>query len=265
MGDIRIRTVQDVRTSRSTPVLRAAREIGLIGVLYVGYTVTRMFAEDDLAPAKARAHGLLHIEHVFGLDWEFGLNHLFAHVDLFGLIGSYWYATGHYLVTLTALIWLYRKGQRTYVTARRALVLASLIALVIYLLLPMAPPRMMPGYLDVLDLHSAEGWWGGDASAPKGFGDWTNELAAFPSLHAGWAVWVAIVVRRVTTSQMLRGLAWFHAFMTSLVIIGTGNHWVLDAVVGWLIVLFALWMVDIWAGERRGFFSLRPPGEPAPS
>lgn len=265
MGEMTARAVEDVRVRRRVRGLGTLREVALIGLLYVGYTSTRMLAADDLGPAKARAHALLHIEQVFGLDWESAINQLFVNSDVLGIIGSYWYATAHYIVTLAALIWLYRKGQQTYVPARRALVLASIIALVIYLLLPMAPPRMMPGYLDVLDLHSAEGWWGGDASAPKGFGDWTNELAAFPSLHAGWAVWVAIVVRRATTSPTLRGLGWFHAFMTSFVIIGTGNHWVLDAAAGWLIVLFALWMVDIWAGERRGFFSFRPPAEPAPS
>ena len=37
-------------------------------------------------------------------------------------------------------------------------------------LLPVAPPRMLPGYADVLASTSAHGWWGGDASAPKGLG-----------------------------------------------------------------------------------------------
>lgn len=265
MGEMTVGAVEGDRIRRRIPGLGAVREIALIGALYVGYSVTRLLAADDLGPAKVRAHALLHIEHVFGLDWESALNEFFVSFDPLGVIGSYWYATAHYIVTLAALIWLYRRGQETYVPARRALVLASIIALMLYLLLPMTPPRMMPGYLDVLDLHSAEGWWGGDASAPKGFGDWTNELAAFPSLHAGWALWVAIVVRRATSLPTLRGLGWFHAFMTSFVIVGTGNHWVLDAAAGWVIVLFALWMVDIWAGERRAFFSLRAPGEPAPS
>ena len=55
-------------------------------------------------------------------------------------------------------------------------------------MLPTAPPRLFGGYTDVLALTSADGWWGGDASAPKGLGGLTNQLAAFPSLHAGWAL-----------------------------------------------------------------------------
>ena len=51
------------------------------------------------------------------------------------------------------------------------------------------------------------------------------------------ALWVALVVRRHVSFQAVRALAWFYAAGTSVVIVGTGNHWVLDAVVGWVIVL----------------------------
>src|SRR5947209_3039422 len=80
-----------------------------------------------------------------------------------------------------------------YSPARWALVVSCVIALACYLLLPTAPPRMTGGgYVDILSLHSDIGWWSTDASAPKGMGQLTNELAAFPSLHAGWALWVAL-------------------------------------------------------------------------
>ena len=112
------------------------------------------------------------------------------------LFGSFWYATAHYVVTAVVLVWLYRRGADVYVPARRALLVGTIIALVAYLLLPTAPPRLFGGYADVLALTSGDGWWGGDASAPKGLGGLTNQLAAFPSLHAGWALWVAMVLQR---------------------------------------------------------------------
>jgi len=227
-------------------------EIALIGSLYLFYCVTRTFAEDDLGPAQERAGDLLHLERVLHLDWEHSINHWFVVRPDVAVPASYWYAAAHYVVTLTVLVWLFRKGSAHYSPARWALVVSCLIALACYLLLPTAPPRLTGGgYVDVLDLHADAGWWGADASAPKGMGQLTNELAAFPSLHAGWALWVALVVRRNTRNHWLRGLAWVHAFVTSAVVIGTGNHWVLDVAVGWAVVIVAMWLVDPWFLDRR--------------
>ncbi len=83
-------------------------------------------------------------------------------------------------------------------------------------------------------------------------GQLTNQLAAFPSLHAGWALWVALVVRRNTRNYWLRGLAWMHAAITAAVVIGTGNHWILDVAVGWAVVIVAMWLVDPWFLDGRG-------------
>lgn len=138
------------------------------------------------------------------------------------------------------LVWLRRRGPAAYAPARRALLLATGAALVLYVLLPMAPPRLVDGYVDVLQLSSAHGWWGGEASAPRGLGGLTNQLAAFPSMHAGWALWVAWVLHREVRRPWVRALGWSHAVVTAVVIVGTGNHWVLDAVVGWLLVAVAM-------------------------
>lgn len=231
---------------------RGVREIALIGGLYLFYCVTRTFAEDGLAPAQDRAGDLFHLEKVLHLDWEHAINNWFVRNDWAAVPACYWYAAAHYMVTLTVLVWLFRKGPATYAPARWALVVSCVIALACYLLLPTAPPRLTGGgYVDVLSLHSGVGWWGGDASAPKGMGQLTNELAAFPSLHAGWALWVALVVRRHTTNRWGRGLAWIHAFVTATVVIGTGNHWILDVFVGWALVIVAMWLVDPWFVDQR--------------
>ena len=104
---------------------------------------------------------------------------------MLGLLGSYWYATAHYIVTAITLVWLYRVGHHAYVPSRRALVAATLIGLGVYLTVPTAPPRFVSGYIDVLKLNAADGWWGGDASAPKGLGGLTNQLAAQRALESG--------------------------------------------------------------------------------
>lgn len=230
---------------------RGLREIALIGSLYLFYTITRTFAENDLGPAQDRAGDLKHLEQILHIDWEHNLNNWLVSHNTLGVLACYSYATAHYLVTLTVLIWLFRKGAQAYTPARWVLVVSCLIALACYLLLPTAPPRLSGGYVDVMSLHSGDGWWGADASAPKGMGDLTNELAAFPSLHAGWALWVALVVRRNTRNHWVRALAWAHAVVTALVVVATGNHWILDVVAGWAVVIVAMWMVDPWFADKR--------------
>jgi hypothetical protein len=238
-----MRSLRDLLTQRGTAA-RGVRELLVLAALYVAYSGTRLFADDALAPAEERARALVDAERLLGLQWERPVNRLFADVDLLGLFGSYWYATAHYVVTAVVLVWLYRRGPAAYLPARRALLLATVLGLALYLLLPMAPPRLTPGYVDVLNLHSAVGWWGSEASAPRGLGGFTNQLAAFPSLHAGWALWVALAIRSATTNRALRALGWTHAVVTAVVVVGTGNHWVLDAVVGWLIVMGAWIALD---------------------
>ena len=236
---------------------RGVREVALIGVLYVFYCITRTLAEDDLGPAQGRAFDLRHLEQVLRLDGEHPINNWFVAHSWAAVPACYWYAAAHYVVTLVVLVWLYRKGAAHYTPARWALVVASLIALACYLLLPTAPPRLTGGYWDVMSMHSGAGWWAADASAPKGMGNLTNELAAFPSLHAGWSLWVALVVRRNTRNPWLRALAWGYAALTALVVVGTGNHWTLDVLVGWALVILAMWLVDPWFADQRAVARVR--------
>ena len=212
-------------------------EIALIAILWVSYSASRLLASNDFAPALHRGKEILRLERYVGLDWEAPMNAFFADHGAVGLFGSYWYSTAHYIVTLAVLVWLYLRNRSQYVDLRRALMVATVLALCLYLLLPTAPPRFVDGFVDVLDLHSSQGWWGADASAPRGLGQLTNQLAAFPSLHAGWALWVTIAIFRVSTNRLLRALGVAHAVITAAVIVGTGNHWIFDAVMGWLVVL----------------------------
>jgi hypothetical protein len=240
--------VERARSSSFLPFLRrAGLEIALIAILYIGYCITRTFASTAFAPARGRALDILTFEKSWRIDIESWLNDQFLAHDWMGVASSYWYATTHYFVTLAVLVWLFRRSSTLYVTARRAIVLASLIGLTFYLLMPTAPPRLVQGgYHDILSLHSDIGWWSQNGSAPKGLGNITNELAAFPSLHAGWSLWVAIVLIMAGVPKIVQGLGLAYALVMSLVIIGTGNHWVVDALAGWAVVLIAFGAVIAW-------------------
>ena len=212
----------------------------MILALYVGYSWSRLLASDDFGLARERARALLSFEKDWHIGFERAVISWFTDIPAIGIPGSYYYATAHYLVTAAALIWLHTRARHVYRPARNALIAATLSGLVIYLLVPMAPPRLTGlGHVDVMKEYAAAGWWGGAASAPRGYGQYTNELAAMPSLHAGWALWVLIAVTWAGVPLIWRRLAALHVLLTAVVVIGTGNHWVLDVVAGWAVVAIA--------------------------
>lgn len=240
---------------------RAGVEIALIAALYVGYVLSRTLASTAYAPARGRALDILTFETSWRFDIESWLNEKFYQHDWLGVFASYWYATTHYLVTLLTLVWIYRRSASHYLTARRALVLASLIGLACYLLMPTAPPRLVGGgFHDILSLHSDIGWWSQNGSAPKGMGNITNELAAFPSLHAGWSLWVALVLIHAGVPRIVQGLGIAYALIMAFVIIGTGNHWVLDALVGWAVVLVSFGVMIAWERAHEPEYAPEPVG-----
>jgi hypothetical protein len=239
-------TVCDVTsTSRCTRRTHAGRpraqvELALIVVLYVGYSAGRLLGHPDVPTAVAHARDLLHLEALLHLDIERHANEQLDNVPLLALLGSYWYALLHYIVTPAVLFWAYHRRPLHYRRVRNALVVGSAIGLVGFTVLPMAPPRMLPGYVDTLAATARHGWWGSDASAPRGLGAITNQLAAMPSLHVGWALWCAWVVFTLTRARWVRIAAVAYPILTALVVVGTANHYVLDAVAGVLVMLVAI-------------------------
>lgn len=235
---------------RRPPVRAAARELLVVAVLYVGYSAARALGSHDRAAALRRAIDLQRLEDRMYLGDERWLNAQAAAHAALGVPFDFWYASAHYVVTVVALLWLYRRGRDVYLPARRALTTATLVALAFYLTLPTAPPRMLGGFTDVMARHADAGWWGTAASAPKGLGGLTDELAAFPSMHAGWALWVALAVWSTTRSRLLRTTGVLYAATTALVVIATANHWVIDVLAGQLIVVLA-WLATSAPRERR--------------
>lgn len=233
-----------VRLSR-----RGLRELGLLALVYLAYAASRVFADDSFTPARERALRILAIEDTLLLDVERGVVGWFADHEVAGLMAAYYYASAHYLVTAVVLGWLYRRRASLYPRARQILVGSTLVALVGYLLMPTAPPRLV-GYPDLMAMYGDSGWWGEAASAPQGLGWLTNQLAAYPSMHAGWALWVALAVMAATTNRALRAAGWAHAIATAVAVVGTGNHWTLDVLVGWGIVLLAWRTVVLTASEQ---------------
>jgi membrane-associated phospholipid phosphatase len=232
---------------RAVSTSAALRELLFLAAGYLFYTLARLVADDDVSKAQVHAEDVVRLERHLGLGFEHSLNAGLTHLPfVIQLAACVWYASLHYLVTPAALFLLWRRRPEFYNRARWVLVLATVVALCVYLTYPVAPPRLTgTGFTDVMFNTSRWGWWGADASAPRGLGVTTNELAAMPSMHVGWAVWSAWALSHVTERRWLRIAVWAYPVTTALVVISTGNHWVLDVVAGAALVA----AVVAWLGE----------------
>lgn len=211
------------------------REIALLVALYGLYSLTRSFAGDSFDQAVQFAERLKDLESVFFLDIEAGFSQLVSEHWWLGVAMSYWYETLHLVVSGGVLAWLYFRHRDRYAMFRNTLLLATAVALVLYFWLPTAPPRFLGlPFHDVVAETASAGWWPGEFGPGHTVGI-TNELAAFPSMHAGWSLWVALALWACAPRQ-LRWIGVVYALGTAIVVVGTGNHWTIDVLAGWLIV-----------------------------
>jgi hypothetical protein len=218
------------------------REVLVLGSMYAVYDAVRMVVATGNTEAYGNAHRVLSIERVLHIGHEQALNHLVSARPILAVTMAYAYAALHYLITPMVLVWLWKKRPHRYPTARTTLVAATLLGVLGFWLLPTAPPRMMPGFVDTLAVYHDWGWWGAAASAPKGLAGLTNEYAAMPSLHVGWAAWCGWHVARGATRLWARALAVAYPIVILIVVIGTANHYFLDAVAGLTVLAFGAWI-----------------------
>lgn len=246
-------------TTRRALGTSGIHEVALLAGMWILYSASRLVASDDLAHARQRAVDILDLERLLHLDVEYWLNHTLTPITEIAVPMSFWYASLHYVVTPATLVFLFVKHRSDYPLARNALVIGSAIGLITYMLMPTAPPRLMPDgrYLDALAITTQFGWWSGHASAPAGLGHMTNELAAMPSLHVGWTIWVAWAIWR-HTNTVGRTLALAYVAGTTLVVVATGNHWVLDAVAGAAVIAIGIATSQHLQARHQGSISATP-------
>ena len=223
--------------------LRWWTELPLIAVVYALYSGARLVVRGDVDDAVQHGADILHFEQVTHLDPERWFNQLFTHHAFLGVPADFMYASMHYIVTPAVLVWLWRRRPTHYRKARTWLMISTLIGLIGFTALPTAPPRLLPGahgFMDTMAKYGSYGWWGTDASAPRGLGHLTNEYAAMPSLHFGWNLLVRIVIWRVTANRWLRAAAVTLPVLMCVAVVATANHYVIDVAAGAVVALTGL-------------------------
>ncbi len=225
------------------------QEAAIIGFCYWIYSQVRNLVPEQKSIADRHGRGIQHLQDALHLNFELSLNRFVASHEPLAQVMNYYYATLHFAVTIGCLVWLYRAHPRIYRGARTVLSATSLIALAGFYLYPLTPPRLLPqyGYIDtVLQFNT----WGSLAD-PK-IAEHSNQYAAMPSLHMGWALWCGIVIYFCARRSWVRALGVLYPVCTLLVIVGTANHFILDAVAG-LVVLLMGAAVQYLSSGRSAF------------
>ncbi|MCS7006972.1 MAG: phosphatase PAP2 family protein [Gaiellaceae bacterium] len=204
------------------------RELGLGLAVYGVYLLVRwlVLRADGRARARRNAERLVALEERLGIHAEPALQRLVLRAPraVHALNVGY----GLFNVTLTVgwLIRLHRQGDPDYARLRRACVLAYLGAQPAFLLFPTEPPRGLEGFVDTMAEVS-----GLDLEHPF-LVRLYNPVAALPSLHVAFAVLTGGAIAERADSRATRALARSYAPLVSLVVVATGNHYLVDVVAG---------------------------------
>ncbi|WP_405455649.1 phosphatase PAP2 family protein [Streptomyces sp. NBC_00101] len=212
------------------------REFLLVVGLFLVYKLGRQAANGHVDEAFRNAGHVWDLERAAGLPGEGHVQGLLMHGQVLIHLANTYYATVHFPATVLFLVWLFWRHPHHYLWSRRILAALTGAALVLHLVFPLAPPRMLAaaGLVDTGQVYGPSVY-----GATPTTDTMANQFAAMPSLHFGWALMVAVGLVAAGRSRW-RWLWLLHPLLTLLVIVGTANHYWLDALVVMALLALAL-------------------------
>lgn len=210
-------------------------ELIVVVWLSVLYDVTTNLAPLRLPTALGNGRGIWHVERVLHIDPELALNRWLSGHHTLGLALSDYYDNAHFIVTISVLVWLWWRRAGIYRSLRTSLVLVNVIGFIVFWRFPVAPPRMLDGFTDVVASTHAFGSWHTGSLASH-----ANQVAAMPSLHIAWAAWCTLAIWRSSERLWARALAVLYPCITAFAVLATGNHYLLDILGGLLALALAV-------------------------
>ncbi len=214
----------------------ASRHYGLLQIAVVvaaieSYELARHVMDPDWPQALGHAQRIVHWERLLGINWEHGLQSAFLQIPDVVKAMNVFYFVGHFVLTSVFFFWLYHRSRPGFRLWRNGFLTATAIALVIHWRFPTAPPRLADiGLQDTLRTLSNI-----DIGSPTS-SSFSNPVAAVPSLHAGWALGVGIGLVVFARPVIWRILGVLYPLAVALTIVVTGNHFILDALIGYVVM-----------------------------
>ena len=250
-------------------------EGALVGLAFLLYFGVRGAVVDRPETAYWHARDVIDAQRWLGIFWEDNLNNWAADHRWVAQVMNLVYFYLHFPLIIVFGIWLYYFRRHRYTLTRDSFLLSGAIALVIYWLYPVAPPRELPdlaarfdpgappyitGFLDTMKEYLGYAY---DTQSTRAF---VNPYAAMPSLHFGWDLLLGLaIVRAFWGERWLWLTAPIGAAMPVLQIFSitlTANHFFLDALAGGIVALAGIALalaVERWVYPRIGDLLRRSP------
>jgi membrane-associated phospholipid phosphatase len=206
----------------------------------LAYQVARGIA--DRNPADAFENGLkvIDLEQRANALFELSLQGLVESSHALAVVTSWTYWLSQFTVLGLSLLWVYLRRNDVFARFRNMIMLANVIGLAGYVLLPTAPPRMFPdlGFADTLARFASLNHGSGLIELAS------NPYAAMPSLHSADALIVGITMALLVRRRLAKilWLAWAPWVWFS--VMATGNHFWLDIAAGLLVALAAALVLE---------------------
>jgi membrane-associated phospholipid phosphatase len=207
---------------------------------YFSYLAVRGLA--DRNPTKALVNGLNVIDfeqRTMHHLWEQTAQRIVdsSHVLLTAAAWTYW--NSELTVLCITLLFIYLRRHEWFSRFRNTVLLANVLGLLGYVLMPTAPPWMYPGLFTDGVNHST-----GLVNAMA------NPYAAMPSLHAADALIVGIFLFRACRHRWAKALWALWPAWVWFCVMATANHYLVDVLAGILVALIALKTVS-WLSTYR--------------
>ena len=202
-------------------------EIGALALLYGIYELVRGVRHVAYSSAVGNADEIVDIERRLHVFAEAAVQRMTDGVAFLPDALALLYPVLHFTVSIGVLVWVYRKRRHDFAFVRTALVAMTSLALIGFVVFPVAPPRLaVSGFVDTVSRYSPL-----DLGSSI-LGRFYNPVAAVPSLHFAYALLFAGAILVLARRTAIRVAAAAYPPLVLLVITATGNHFFFDAATG---------------------------------
>lgn len=211
-----------------------AWEAVLVVPAVAAYFAIRNVTAGGAGTAFENGDRIVRLERALSLFWEENVQGAILDSETLVTLANWVYIWGHWPVILGTGIALFLLRRDRYRLLRNAMFISGAIGLVIFALLPVAPPRL--GVLDIVDTITQRSN-SYRTLQPPGL---INRYAALPSLHFGWNLLVGVVLWQATRSVPIRVFAVVMPVAMAFAVVATGNHYLVDVLLGAIVALAGL-------------------------
>lgn len=228
-------------------------QLALLAGAYWAWRHARGAVDGSIGLSFSHARDLVDAERALGLLIEPSVQHWAVDTGWPAGVARWGYANLHFKGSCLMLAVLYFRYRPSFGFVRNAVFAAMAISVIGYALFPTAPPRFLPE----LGLDPSNAVTGNDPHLSRPGDPLFNPFAAVPSMHVGLSVILACSLAMLVRPIVLRTLLFAYPLLMTYVVVASGNHFWLDAVLGLVTAALAVGVATLLGRVNPGW-SFRP-------